>query len=116
MRPLWEPTSLKNEDMDLAAEFYKKFKNTFVTPYGEMDHVEKFSELFYDLIYSRMDNEDPAAPEFATFFDAIANQRATLLPSKFGVMSFFGKKRVSRRESIPENTSFEFNGATESNR
>ena len=100
----------RNESYDLAKEFYKKFKNTFVTKYGETDHVEKFAELFYDLVYSRMDGEDPAVPEFASWFDTIANKRANVAPKRFPL---FGNKRVSPRQMPPEHTQNEFSGATE---
>lgn len=109
----------KFEDMDLAADFLKRFKKTTVTPYGETSHVEKFAELFYDAVYSEMDGVEPAVPEFTEFMKEIAGKRAEYKPLSLidtirrgGDFTLSGTKRANRRELSPENTTPEFAGAT----
>ena len=107
------------EDMDLAADFLKKFKKTTITPYGETSNAEKFAELFYDMVYSEMDGVEPAVPAFADFMKSIAGKRATYKPlslidtiKKGANFTLSGTKRTNRKELSPENTTPEFAGAT----
>ena len=112
-------TFTKFEDMDLAADFYKRFKNTKITPYGETNHAEKFAELFYDMVYSEMDGVEPSVPKFAKFMKEIAGKRAeykslSLIDTirRGANFTLTGTKRPNRKELNPENTTPEFAGAT----
>jgi ATP-dependent exoDNAse (exonuclease V) alpha subunit/DNA-binding protein H-NS len=102
-------TLTKDEESDLALEFQKKFKGTYVTDYGQTNHIEQFAEMFFDAVYSEMDEVEPAIPEFAEFLKSLEGRQPRYRRFKFPK---FGRKKVNRRELPPENTTPEFAGAT----
>ena len=73
----------------LAKEFEEKFGSSFISTYGEDNNLEKFADLFFDYLYSKLTNRDPANPEFTKFIDSIIADK-TVKPET--TVKRYGKK------------------------